>query len=162
MAVSDKLFEFIKSLSKRKKIYFKTHTKSTSNTDKKFIQLFETIENQKEYDEQKIKKQFKNERFIKQLPVAKDYLFKMIMKLLRNYDGYKPPVHIELKQMTHDISIFYDKALYHSCEKTIQKAKQLSEKSEHFLFLSSILDWEKKFFFHTVKLPRIKKQYRLF
>ena len=143
MAVSDKLFELIKSLTKQEKIYFKTYAKSNKGDSKNYIQLFNAIADQKIYDEQKIKQKFKNERFVKQLSVAKDYLFKMIMKSLRNYDDFNPPLHIELQQMLHEIKILAEKALYHSCEKVIQKAEKLAAESEMFLYLSYVLGWKR-------------------
>nr|MBA3705381.1 hypothetical protein [Bacteroidota bacterium] len=144
MAILDKLFELIKSLTKQEKIYFKTYAKGSKGNTKKYIQLFDAIANQKEYNEQKIRKQFKDEQFIKQLPVAKDYLYKMIMKALRNFDNFNPLIHIVLQKMLHEVNILYDKALYNSCEKVINKAKKLAEESEQFLYLSYVLDWERK------------------
>lgn len=144
MATSDKLFGLIKSLTKQEKIYFKTYAKIGKSSNKNYILLFDVIVNQTEYDESKIKNRFKNERFIKQLPVAKDYLFKMIMKSLRMYNDFNPPIHIALKQMLHDINILYDKALYHSCEKAILKAKKIAADTEQFFYINAILGWEKK------------------
>lgn len=144
MANSDKLFELIKSLTKHEKIYFKRSTKNNKNINKKYILLFDAIANQKEYDEQKIRQKFKNEQFVKQLSVAKDYLFKMIMKSLRIYDDFNPTIYFSLQQMLHDINILYDKALYHSCEKIIGKAKKIANDTEQFGSLSTILNFERK------------------
>lgn len=144
MANSDKLFELIKSLTKHEKIYFKRFARSNKDSNKKYIRLFDAIAVQKEYDEQKIRQKFKNEQFVKQLPVAKDYLFKMIMKSLRIYDDFNPTIYFSLQQMLHDINILYDKALYHSCEKIIEKAKKIAKHTEQFASLSTILNFERK------------------
>ncbi len=144
MANSDKLFELIKSLTKHEKIYFKRLTKNVSDVGKKYIKLFDAIAGQKKYDEQKIKQKFINERFIKQLPVAKDYLFKMIIKSLRNADSFNPDIYFGLQQMIHEINILYDKALYGSCEKIIEKAKKIARNTEELACLSTILNFERK------------------
>ena len=72
MANTNRLFELIHSLSKNEKRYFKLFA-GFQMGEKKYLLLFDAIAEQKEYDEQKIITKFKGERFLKQLPVAKNY-----------------------------------------------------------------------------------------
>lgn len=81
MKPTEDLFELIKSLSKAEKRYFKLMS-SIHGNEKTYIKLFEAIENQKNYDEQEIKKMFAGEPFVRQLSFTKNYLYNSILKSL--------------------------------------------------------------------------------
>ena len=76
----DTLFTLIKSLKKSEKRYFKTT--ETKQEDTKFIRLFDLIDKQKEFDENKI---LKKEPSIKpeQLSNLKAHLYNKILQSLR-------------------------------------------------------------------------------
>ncbi|MDQ3021512.1 MAG: hypothetical protein M3R36_13225 [Bacteroidota bacterium] len=91
MKVTDDLFQLIKSLTQSEKRFFKVyaslhHIKGDEN---KYFKLFNAIDKQKIYDEELIRKQFGNEKFLKQLFVVKNYLYHTILKsLLYNFPPY--------------------------------------------------------------------------
>ena len=64
MKVTDDLFQLIKSLDQSEKRYFKIfstmHIKDSE--ENKYIMLFDAIDKQSEYDEDEIRKKFKNEK----------------------------------------------------------------------------------------------------
>src|SRR5574343_228621 len=111
MKPSDELFLLIKSLKQTEKRYFKIYASKHVIGDKNnYVRLFEVIDKQNEFDEEKIKKVFTGSNFIKQLHVAKNYLYKLILKSLRNYHSEISP-DAELKNMLMDVEILYEKAL---------------------------------------------------
>ncbi|MGZ6555019.1 MAG: hypothetical protein ACXVDV_20715, partial [Bacteroidia bacterium] len=99
MKYSDDLFQLINTLSKNEKGYFKKYAaKHVIGEQNNYIRLFDAIEKQNEYDEEKIKKIFKAETFIKHLPSEKNYLYWMIIKSLMEYHS-ELSIAIELKNL---------------------------------------------------------------
>ena len=47
--------------------------------------LFDAIAGQDEYDEEELKRRFRNEKFVRQFSVAKNYLYRLVMKSLRQF-----------------------------------------------------------------------------
>ena len=149
MKSTDNLFLLIKSLNKNEKRYFKLFA-SLQSPAKNYILLFNAIEKQTrlrkgqgEYDENKIKKTFAKQRFIRRLSSEKVYLYNLIMKSLRNYHN-ELSISSQLKYLLKDIEILYEKSLFKQCEKIIAKAKRIANTHEKYLQLLEVLDWEKK------------------
>lgn len=132
---SDNLFQLIKSLSKTEKRYFKRfasiHIKGNSNN---YIRLFDAIDKQKEYNEAKILKLFKEEKFIKHLSSEKVYLFNQILRSLRNFYS-ESLIDVSLKGMFQDVNILYSKRLFEPCIRILSKIKKLAYESERFLIV---------------------------
>src|SRR5688572_25646962 len=84
MVKKGNLFLLIKSLSKSEKRYFKLFA-DNGKSDSNYLQLFEAIDKQEEFDEDAIRKKFKGKAFTAQLHVAKIYLSELILKSLRNF-----------------------------------------------------------------------------
>jgi len=144
MKVTDDLFQLIRSLDQSEKRYFKVfatmHIKGSDNN--KYVTLFDAIDNQPEYDESLIRKQFRNEKFLNQLHVAKNYLYNTILKSLRLYYSEKSKLN-ELMDILRDVQILYDKTLYKQCRKHLNKAKKIAYTYEKHAQILAILDWEK-------------------
>ncbi|HQZ43738.1 MAG TPA: hypothetical protein PK735_12690, partial [Flavobacteriales bacterium] len=73
MKPSTELFDLIRSLTKSEKRFFKLHS-SLQSGDKNYLRIFDSIDKQKAYDEEALKKQFAKETFIKHLPSEKNHL----------------------------------------------------------------------------------------
>lgn len=144
MKVTDDLFQLIKSLDQSEKRYFKVfatmHIKGSDNN--KYVSLFDAIDKQEVYDEDIIRKQFKNEKFLNQLHVAKNYLYNTILKSLRLYHSEKSKLN-ELMDTLRDVQILHDKSLYKQCRKLLEKAKKIASTYEKHSQVLAILDWEK-------------------
>lgn len=144
MKVTDDLFQLIKSLDQSEKRYFKVfatmHIKGAESN--KYVTLFDAIEKQDEYDEAAIRKEFKNEKFLNQLHVAKNYLYNNILKSLRLYHSDKSKLN-ELIDILRDVQILYDKSLYKQCRKLLDKAKKIAYTYEKHAQILAVLDWEK-------------------
>lgn len=140
MSQKQHLFQLIKSLTISEKGYFKKYyTKYGEN--QAYLQLFDAIDEQEDYNEEAIKKRFKNKGFVKQFSVAKNYLIKNIMRGLRAYYS-ESSKDIQLHELLIDIEILYKRRLIDQCQKVIKKAKKIALDAELFNKYSEIALWE--------------------
>lgn len=139
---TEQLFNLIKALSKGEKRFFKLYVSRLGNIDdKKFIVLFDAIEKQKEYNEDKI---LERETTLnpKQLPNLKTHLYFQLLKSLRlcNSNGLKS---IKILELVDYSRLLYSKCLYKECVKMIDKAKKMAIAYDQSIFLLEILELEK-------------------
>ncbi|MCH2042563.1 MAG: hypothetical protein MK212_00360 [Saprospiraceae bacterium] len=114
-----------------------------SSSTQNYILLFDTIARQKEYDEVKIRRKFRGEKFVKNLPVTKKYLYKLVLDTLTHL--YKPEnpenkVLDKLRQM----GVLWDKGLYKLAKKHLTELKQLVAEHQLVFYQPRVLDWEIK------------------
>lgn len=134
------LFQLIKSLSVSEKGYVKKFcTKNGANSS--YLRLFDAIDQQNQYDENIIKQKFKNEKFIKQLSVAKNYLIKTILKSLRAYHS-ESTNNIQVHELLLEIEILYKKRLVGLCQKLIKKAKRLVAEAQLYHHAEELAFWD--------------------
>jgi len=141
MKVSDDLYLLIRSMSKSEKRHFKLFT-SFHAGDKKYVQLFDAMDKLKEYDEKKLKQLFEGERFLIQFSVAKNYLYKLIMKSLGMFQCGKTRSS-ELRDLLDQVEVLYKKGLYEQATKLLEKAKNIAIRYEKNTLLADILRWER-------------------
>jgi hypothetical protein len=139
------LFSLIKTLTRSEKGYFKKftslHVLKGENT---YVKLFDAIEAQAEeggYNEPAIKEKFKTEKFIRQLPVTKNYLYKNLLKALNAFHYGGKPSRV-LKEGLLSVEILTSKGLYAQAHKLLKKLKALSIEDEKFIYLLEILSVE--------------------
>lgn len=148
MKVSEDLFHLIKSLDQSEKRYFKIFASmyNKGGDSNNYVRLFDAIDKQAvsggSYDEDTIKKQFKDDKFAKQLHVAKNYLYNNILKSLRLYNSERSKAS-ELSGLIRDIENLMDKSLYLQSKKLIEKAKKIALFHERYIELLQIIDIEK-------------------
>ncbi len=142
MTKKNNLFLLIKSLTKAEKRYFKLHA-ATGGDHKNYLRLFDFIDKQKEYDEQAVRRRFKDETFAKQLHVTKNYLNKLILKSLRNFHA-SMSIDAELKDLLRDIEILFKRELFDQCQYSIAKAEEIARAYEKHYSLIEIYDWKRK------------------
>jgi hypothetical protein len=142
MKSKELLFELIHSLTKSEKRYFKVFT-STHKEMNNYIKLFNAIHTQKEYNENELLSLFKNEDFVRQFSVAKNYLMNLILKSLSNHHN-KAKKSIELNQYLSEIEILYWKGLYKLSHKKINQAKKIAKKYDMTHYLLLINYWDRR------------------
>ncbi len=139
---SEQLFNLIKALSKGEKRFFKLYVSRLGKIDnKKFIILFDAIEKQKIYNEEKIIHQQK-ELNPKQLPNLKTHLYFQLLKSLRlsNSNNLRS---IKMMDLIDYARLLYSKCLYKECVKMLDKAKKAAIINDQSVFLLEILEIEK-------------------
>ena len=132
---SSDLFDLIHALSKSEKRFFKLYSaKSNSNDNKQYIKLFDTIDYQKKYNEEKIIKKVPE---IKKFSVVKNQLYNLILKSISILHQEKR-LSLNIRNKLDYIDILYHKGLYSQCEKLLIKSKKQAQKAELFEILLSI------------------------
>ncbi len=141
----DQLFELVKSLSKSEKRYFKIFSKLHVKGDQNnYIKIFDVIEKQEHYDEEKIKLYFKNDKqILKTFTFNKHYLYKLILKSLNSFHS-KSRVSFTVEEDLRSAQILFQKELYKSALKILHKSEKLCIKHELFLKLLEVKRLEQK------------------
>ncbi len=142
MPKKDNLFLLIKNLSRSEKRYFKLFS-NNDNRHNNYLKLFAAIYKQEFYDEDKIRRKFKGEKFLDQLHVTKNYLGELIYKSNRNYHGNLSK-SVKVRNYLTNVEIMFNKELYVHCSEELIKAEKISLKYELFSYLMEIYDWQRK------------------
>jgi len=148
MLLQDKLFVLIKSLTSGEKIYFSKYSRVHHAKEKPdYLRLFEYIDTQEAYDEDAVKKHFKKDKFIKQLPRKKTQLKEKILESLSIFHADRT-VETSLRRQMNLLPVLYEKAsnykgLVKEFEKQIKDIKKTAEKHECFSILIELFKWEK-------------------
>ena len=142
MNPSEELFKLIKSLTKSEKRFFKLSS-SLQSGEKNYIRLFDAIENQLQYNEEEIKKIFKNDTFINHLPSEKNHLYKLILKSLRAFSS-ENSVNSQLQDELKNVELLFVKSHFKECRKLVDRAKKLAYAYERFYYLFELINWEKQ------------------
>lgn len=141
---SDQLHRLIKSLSKPEKRYFKVFSSRHVIGDKNNYQiLFDAVDKQDEYNEEKILKKFSKEAFTKRFSIAKSRLYIAILKSLDSYHA-NSSVEAQIKRDIHCAEILYKKGLYDQSAKLLRSIKKVAQKHEKITSLIEISKWEKQ------------------
>jgi hypothetical protein len=138
MKNSDSLFVLIKSLTRNEKGYFKKFVSKYSDVEgRRYVQLFNMIDIQKEYDEDKIKKKITNDKEELDLSVLKNYLYQAVLKSLRSYHS-ELSIDSKLQNMLKDAEILYAKSLYADAEAILKKALTQAKRYQRHTVLLDI------------------------
>lgn len=137
MEKSGNLYQLIKSLTKSEKGYFKKyatfHIRSTDGSN--YIKIFNAIDAQSTYSEQKLINKFKYERFINQFAVAKNYLYNIILESL---EAYHHSGAMELRGLLNRIEILTDKGLYTHAKKLLKKARRMADEMKMLTYIDEM------------------------
>lgn len=144
------LHELIHSLSKSEKRFIRLNAQFHQG-DKTYMKLFDAIEKQKDYDEEALKVKFRNEKFINQFGVVKNYLQQFILKQLRSYNS-ESKASIICQNLLIDIEILYWKGQFVLMKRLIHKAEKIAEKYQLYLVLEELLNWESRLNTAQVKI----------
>lgn len=132
---SSDLFDLIHSLSKSEKRFFKLYSSKGNTTEvKQYVNLFDAIDKQKTYNEEKIIKKVPE---IKKFSVVKNQLYNLVLKSLSILHQEKR-LSLNIRSKLDYIEILYHKGLFNQCEKLLAKAKKQAQKAELFEILLAI------------------------
>ena len=124
MKPTRELFELIKSLSGSEKRFIKLNAAKLKGS-KNYIKLFDALDLQRTFDEELLKKKFKNEKFIGNLTVTKNYLYNLIFRNLISYYSDKS-IDNKLANILFRCRILFEKLLYRQYFKTLNTGKELA------------------------------------
>lgn len=144
MKPSDNLFNLIKSLDKSEKGYFKKFAASHSKNNNHNL-LFDAIDAQERYDEAAILKKFKGQPFAKQIAVAKNYLWELILRSQRQYRR-ESSKFMQLNALLENGEILFEKGLYDDAMKQWDKAKNLALQYNEMPFLLDVETTKRRYY----------------
>lgn len=136
----DSLFELIKSMTRTEKRYFRIHfINHTIKGKSDFVEIFDTLNAQLDYNEKKLKWSFQ-----KGLSTKKKHLYEVLMKSLRAYHANHSG-QIQFYNLMTDIVILSEKGLIKQAEKRLKKAESLAKSYSLSLELLTINRLKRKF-----------------
>ena len=138
------LFYLIKSLSQTEKRYFRIFC-TAQQAHSNHLRLFDALDNQQVFDEDRIRKKFEGERFVKQLHVTKNHLKKLILKSLRNYHAGISK-ETEVRNLITDAEILYSKELFDDCYYAVDKAEKMAKRFESLPSLIGVYEVQRKLY----------------
>ena len=143
---SPDLYDLIESLNKSEKSYFKKYSRIYTSGVSAYLKLFDAVDKQVKkgngYDEEALKRSLKNEKFVTQISVAKNFLYNLIVKNLVQFN-LDDTGNSRLHEMTGAVEILFKRCLFDQSEKMLIKAKKLAYETENHPKLYELLQWEK-------------------
>jgi hypothetical protein len=141
MKASNLLFDMIKSLSPEEEAYFR-QLASLQQGEKNYLKIYNHLCKLNTYNEELVKKHFKNEQFVKHFPSEKNQLMHHLLRALRNYrNDTKTEAYIN--EQIKNIQILFNKSLYKLARRELNKIKVLAYKHELFYSILEIITLEK-------------------
>ncbi len=139
MKSSDQLFQLIRSLSRSEKRGFRLFA-TRYGGPKIYLRLFDAIDAMEEWDEPELRRRLAGERCLRQLNVAKRYLYNQILASLRLCHAGATP-RARLRQMLADIEILVEKGLDEQARRLQRAAIELAGRHEELLALIEAHGW---------------------
>ncbi len=143
---SKSLFQLMKSLSKSEKRYLKL---GLTGKETEHLRLFDAIQQQDFYDEEKLKLRYKGEAFTKNMAVYKSYLYRHILDKLSKYHQNSPQAEVFEKIRFAEILIA--KKLFSAAKKQLIAAQKKAQKYQLPEMLLSVLKLQKELLVLTEK-----------
>lgn len=138
----DQVFSLIKSLSKSEKRNFKLYTsRIQSDSETKFVRLFELMDKMPQYDEKTILQKLPSVTKL-QLPNLKRHLYGQILTSLRLIYIDKN-IDIQIREQLDFARILYGKGLYMQSLKMLDRIKKIAEEHHQDILHLEILEFEK-------------------
>ena len=156
---SRKLFDLIKSLSPAEKRYFKVYANKKNDAKNKYLTLFDAIESQQQFDDDKLIKVVYGSQNItsRKYSELKAYLYDFILKSLQAYDE-KSSVGTKISNMMGNVQALYKRGHYEDCKDVLKKVKKVALQYEEFSHLIDILKWEKWLAHTTIDVDFLDEQ----
>lgn len=139
---TDNLFLLIKSLTKAEKRFFAIEASKYSKEEgNDYLLLYKLIEQQTDYDEEKIKKELKGNPLLKRLPSAKNYLHNLLLRTVTQLHREQNP-HFQISNLLQEVDFLFFRGLFKNANKQLQKAKKIALDAQKISFLVIINEWE--------------------
>ncbi len=135
------LFELIKRLSKAEKRHFKLYVnRNTSEKQPFIVSLFDTLDKQKEWDEERILSSYPDLK-PNTLSNHRAHLYEQLLSSLRLLHNNDPKIRI--KELITYAEVLHSKGLYHQSLSQLQKAKNMALKNQIDILRLEVVELEK-------------------
>ncbi|WP_299250200.1 hypothetical protein [uncultured Cytophaga sp.] len=146
---SKSLFDLIHSLSPNEKRHFKlNHTSSGDLEDKKMLLLFDYLNKQKVFNEERISEVIPSIK-ASQLSNLKAYLYEKILFSLRQYNLPKI-LDLQIREQIDFAQLLFERRLYQQGKTCLKKARRLSQVHENLELTLEIIKLEKSILMLTI------------
>lgn len=138
------LHQLIQSLTKTEKRYFNLFAQRHVQTQKThYLELYETIDRQPEYDEERLKETLGDHRLIKHLPAAKYYLYHLLLDSLHAFHE-ENSLEVKLRKKLHHAQLLLEKGLEEQSNKLVVRLRDEAQEHELFPLLVEVLHLQKQ------------------
>jgi hypothetical protein len=151
------LFHLIKTLKPTEKRYFTMSANVIGSKKTNYLKLFEAIEKMDEYDEDELIKKNRKESFVKNLATHKNYLYELILEILRNFNEENVE-EWKIRKNFYKIRILASKGLDAACLKLIEKTKQRAWQYEVHHVLGDIIELQ-LYLFGNVRIGNMEEDF---
>ena len=142
--VNHALFDLVKSMTKSEKRYFKLmSSRHTIGSENNYVRIFDYLDKQDSYDEEKLFKYFDGESFLNRFSITKKRLYDHILNALASFHS-SHSVDAQLFTMLHSAEILFEKSLYDQSRRILNSAEKLARKHEKLHILLQVLGKRKK------------------
>jgi hypothetical protein len=135
---TDNLFQLIQAMTASEKRYLKRHYASEKSIT---TELFDFINNMKQYDEDEVKENFIKSKVAKNLKVYKVQLTELILKSLISYHN-KKSIRSKIRIGLEETELLMTKQLYSLAQSRVKKIKEICLKYEEHEYIFAILFYE--------------------
>lgn len=140
---NDALHQLIQALSKAEKRNFKLFMhRNNGGKDLKVTDLFDAIDAQENYDDERILKKLKSVNK-SQLANMKTHLYRQVLASLRILKAGHS-IELQMNEQLDYARLLFNKGLYHQSLKLLDRVKQLAISYEQNTFLIQVISFEKK------------------
>lgn len=144
---TDKLFDFIQSMTAHERGYFKQNT----NKNSYYVILFDAICKQREYNERELARVLKKHGCARKISAIKEYLWRELTQAMAPYHLIKTPIGEAIAQMQR-LHLMYNKGLSKHIHRELESLKKFCLRYELFDTLLHALHFEFRFGFHQLSL----------
>ena len=144
---TDKLFDFIQSMTAHERGYFKQN----SNKNSYYVILFDAICRQHEYNERELARILKKHGCARKISSIKEYLWRELTQAMAPYHLIKTPIGEAITQMQR-LHLMSSKGLTKHIHRELEALKKFCLRYELFDTLLHALHFEFRFGFHQLSL----------
>ena len=122
------------------KRYFKLDASAHSSSERVYLELFDLIDKQKQFDEITIEKKMRLRG--DGLRKVKGHLYRSLLKSLVSFNSKTASATIKIQEMLAEVEVLFNKRLTSQCVKTLKKAEMLTQKHAKSSYQLEILAWK--------------------
>ena len=137
------LHTIIKSLTKSEKRLFKLQVSGSQKSENNYTILFDAIDAQTVYNEQKLLQKLSKHNFSKQISRTKFLLYEQILKVLRQFYSSRSE-QAKLDALLYSVDVLIHKTLYTQAYKVLNRGKKMAIANHLFSWQQKFLEKEKE------------------
>lgn len=123
------LFTLVHSLSPSEKKFFREYAGRSAHAETNYLRIFDAVAAQTQFDDDFLKQQFQNEKFITNFHVAKSYLFELILESLAHMDIHRSNI-TRYRSLMNEALLLFNKNLFELALDRSEKAGEICNRMD--------------------------------